>query len=491
MEDTKGNIVEDGKRIQVFSELVNRVLLASRLGMDSYNGNRDLYQALGYKKDLSFADFFDRYRRQDIAKAVVDRPVKSTWQGELALIESNEVKETEFEKSWRILNREFKLKSCFARLDKLTGLGRYGVLLLGLDDVVSKDAWRNPVKTGDRKLYYLKPLSEATAKIARFEERATNERYGLPLMYEIEVADANTKMTSAVLVHYSRIIHVTDNSLESDVYGTPKLEPIYNRLMDIEKLAGGDAEMFWRGARPGYHGKLDPDYQATQAFKDDLKAQIDEFEHNLRRILVNEGVDMKAMDQQIADPSSHLDTQLKLISAETGIPVRILTGSERGELASSEDRSEWLSFIQTRREEHAEPNILRPVVDKFIDYGILPKPSEEYYVEWSELFAQSEKMRVDIGKARANAIAEYTRNPLAMEVIPPSVFMEKCLGFSGDEIEWVYNTRDEEMEEEIEKLREMQEIIDPEPPAQTSDVKKSKERRGEPKQRRKTPDASV
>jgi hypothetical protein len=260
--------------------------------------------------------------------------------------------------------------------------------------------------------------------------------------------------------------------------------------MDIEKVAGGDAEMFWRGARPGYHGKLDPEYQATPEFKAELKEQIDEFEHNLRRMLINEGVDLEALEQQIADPSSHMDIQLKLISSETGIPIRILTGSERGELASSEDRSEWLSYVQTRREEHGEPNIMRPLIDRLIEYGILPTPQDNYSIKWSDLFAQSEKMRVDIGKSRSNSIREYTSNPMAIEVIPPQVFMEKCLGFSEDEIDWVYSVRDTEMEDEIRKMREMQDILNPAPTAPTEE-KRSKSERGVPRKRRALPDASV
>jgi hypothetical protein len=468
------------------------MMMASRLGMDSYGGNRNIYQALGYPKEINFEDFLNRYKRQEIAKAVIDRPVKATWQGSLLLIESNESDETEFEKTWRQLDRDLQLKSRLSRLDRLTGIGRYGILVLGLDDVSSNGNWASPVRSGTRKLVYIRPLSEGSiAEISKFEENASNERYGLPLIYDIKATDASTKTDKIIKVHHSRIIHVTDNPLESDVYATPRLEPIYNRLIDIEKLAGGDAEMFWRGARPGYSGKLDPEYQATQAFKDALKAQYDEYEHDLRRILVNEGVELTALAQQIADPSTHLDAQLKLLSSETGIPVRILSGSERGELASSEDRSEWLSYVQTRREEHAEPCIVRPFVDKLIQYGILPEPIDNYTVKWSELFAQSEKMRVDIGKARANAIAEYTRNPMAIEIIPPSVFMEKCLGLSEDDVEWVYSVRESEMEEEVKKMKEMQDILEPEPPPVQGTKEKSKEQKGEPKLRRKSPSASV
>jgi hypothetical protein len=479
----------NGKQIQTMSELLGRMMIASRLGMDSYGGNRDIYQALGYPKELTFKDFFNRYQRQDIAKAVIDRPVKATWQGSLLLIESNESEETEFEKIWRQLDRTLQLKSRLSRLDRMTGIGRFGVLILGLDDVTG-GGWSTPVKSGTRKLAYVRPLSENSVEVSKFVENTTDERYGLPLIYTIKTSDVNIKTEKEIKVHYSRVIHVTDNPLESDVYGTPRLEPIYNRLMDIEKIAGGDAEMFWRGARPGYAGKLDPEYQATQAFKDALKEQYDEYEHDLRRILVNEGVELNALAQQIADPSTHMDTQLKLLSSETGIPVRILSGSERGELASSEDRSEWLSYVQTRREEHAEPCIVRPFVDALIKYGILPEPEDNYTVKWSELFAQSEKMRVDIGKSRANAIAEYTRNPMAIEIIPPSVFMEKCLGLSEDDVEWVYSVRESEMEEEVKKMKEMQDILEPEPP-KVPVKEKSKEQKGEPKLKRRSPSASV
>jgi hypothetical protein len=481
----------DPKQIQVLSEIVGRAMLATQLGTQSYGGNRDLMLALGYKAELVFTDFFARYKRQEIAKAVIDRPVKATWQGVLELQESNEPEETEFEKAWRELNRDLGLKSKLSRLDRLTGIGRYGVLLLGFNDISRNEDWIKPLSAGKKQLKYIRPLGESTAEIDSFEDNPGNERYGMPLLYNIQTIDPSTKGSRAVKVHYSRVIHVTDSPLESDVYGTPRLEAIFNRLMDVEKIAGGDAEMFWRGARPGYHGKLDPEYQATPEFKADLQNQLAEFEHNLTRFLINEGIDLESLAQQIADPSTHLDTQLKLISSETGIPIRILTGSERGELASSEDRSEWLSYVQTRREEHAEPCIVRPFVDKLIEYGVLPEPSDDYNVKWSDLFAQSEKMRVEIGKSRANAIREYTSNPMAIEIIPPSVFMEKCLGLTIDEIELVHSMRDDELQEELKKMKDAMDMINPPTPAPEKPKEKSKEQRGEPKQRRRLPSASV
>jgi len=491
-------IVKNNKRLHTLtSELVNRAVLASSLGLQSYGGERDLYQALGYKTSIQYNDYLGRYRRQDIAKAVIDRPVKATWQGVIELVESNISEETEFEKAWRQLNRELNIKTKLSRLDKLTGIGRYGILLLGLSDVKKIEDFERPVGKGNYELKFIRPFGESSARIGLYETNTTNPRYSLPLIYNIEVGDVGTNSSKVVKVHYSRVIHITDSPLESEIYGTPRLEAIFNRLMDIDKLVGGDAEMFWRGARPGYHGKLDPEYQLTEEAKEDLKDQVDEYEHNLRRFLINEGIDIESLAQQIADPANHFQMQVQCISAETGIPLRILTGSERGELASSEDRSEWLSYVQTRREEHAEPCILRPFVDRMIELGILPTPEDDYSVKWADLFAQSEKARVEIGKSRANALREYTSNPMAEAVIPPSAFMEFFLGLTTDQIELITQIRDDEMMEEVDKMKEVKDVLEPEPekevlaPAEKNKPEKTKEQRGEPEKKRKMPDASV
>ena len=456
------------------SELVARSNLAGRLGMQ-FGGDRDLYQALGYKTTLVWKDYWSQYSRQDIAKAIIDRPVKATWQGQLELIESEDANKTEFETQWNVLSKRLKLRSLLARVDRLTGIGRYGVLLLGLDDVRNIDGFASPVKTGKRSIMYIKPFGEESAKIDTYETDPSNPRYGQPKIYSVQVADVASGNTSTIKVHHTRCIHVLDDHLESEVIGIPRLEAVFNRLMDLEKLVGGDAEMFWRGARPGFQGMVNPDYQMTTATKNDLKDQIDEYEHNLRRILVNEGVDLKALEQQIADPKSHFSVQIACISAVTGIPQRILSGSERGELASTQDSWEWKAYVQARREDHAEPHIIQPLTDRLIEYGVLPKPETgEYHVDWLDLFSISEKERVDIGKARANAIREYTTNPMAQAVIPPEAFFEYCLGFSQMQIDYTKKLVGEGISEEQKSLAEEIEEMSPEPALKVAPAKKEK-----------------
>lgn len=440
----------DQSKIQVLSALVARMSLANQLGTQQYGGDRDIYQALGYMTNIKFADYFGRYIRQDIAKAIIDRPVSVTWRGDVRIMESKDNKDTPLEKAWVALDRLLGLKSRMARLDRLTGIGKYGVMLLGLNDVQAEEDFVKPVTGGTKKLLYVKPLSSESAQILEYETDPTNERYGLPTIYSVAIQEMENGSSRTLRVHYTRVIHVVDDILESEVEGNPRLEVVFNRLMDLEKLVGGDAEMFWRGARPGYAGKLDKDYQITTTTMEDLQDQIDEYEHNLRRILVNEGLDLQSLAQQIADPATHVDIQIQMISAVTGIPKRILTGSERGELASSQDKSEWLEFVQTRRDEYAEPRILRPFIDRLIELGVLPKAGEEgYTILWSDLFAMSKKEKVEIGRTRTEALRAYASQPMTEAIVSPEAFFQFFLGLDEDEINLIEEMRDSEISNEV------------------------------------------
>jgi len=467
MERTKRKDNEEKKftmnEFQVLaSAIVGRASLAAKLGYQ-YGTSRDLYEALGYKTTLTYTDFLAQYTRQDMAKAIIDRPVRATWQGVVELIESDEEDDTALEQEWKDLDRELGIKTILSRVDRLTGIGEYGVLLLGLDDVSSPDKFKDPVRPGVRKLHYVKPFGQDSAQIESYVIDTKDKRYGLPLIYSIQVADVSSGHSTTVQVHYSRVIHITDDPLESEVKGTPRLEAVFNRLMDLEKIVGGDAEMFWRGARPGFEGKVDPEYQMTKQMKAALQDQLDEYEHGLRRFLVNEGIDLKALAQQISDPKGHFDVQIACLSAVTGIPQRILTGSERGELASTQDTSEWKEYVIARRGDHAEPHIVRPFVDKLIELKILSAPTNDYTVKWSDLYAMSEKSKIEVGKGRANALREYSTNPIAMEIVPPAAFFELFCGLDTEQITLITKMRDAGISED-DLMDDILKLVDPPEP---------------------------
>lgn len=433
-------------KLQVLSAVTNRLKLAGRLGM-SHQGTRDLYTTLGYPRHLSSSDFLSQWKRHDIARAVVDRPAKMTWQGDLYISESTEEDETVLEKEYKALEDRLALKSQFLRLDRLSQLGRYAVMLLGFDDS-NQETWAQPVTPGERTLLYTKVVSQANAEISTWENDPSNERYGKPRIYKIKLTKPGTTDKQVTLnVHYTRIIHVAQDLLENDIEGTPVMETIFNRLKDIEKLVGGSAEMFWRGARPGYAGTAQDGYTIGEDSKKALQEQIQEYENDLRRILVTEGIELDSLAQQIADPKGHVEVQLQMISAATGIPLRILLGSERGELASSQDDNNWKEWIESRRLEMAEPFIVRPFVDRLIQFKALPEIKDEeegYRVTWSNLFTMDDTTKAEIGAKRTTALNQYTSNPYAEQTVPLEGFLKYFLQMEDEEVEQLIELRDAE-----------------------------------------------
>lgn len=427
--------------------LVSRTTLASKLGL-THDDKRNIYTALGYDLTLTYDGFASLYTRNAIAKAVINRPIDMTWQGELCLSEGDDSEETPLEKEYKTLSKELGIKSKFKRLDKLSALGQFGLLLLGFDDVRKNSDFAQPVKAGKRNLLYLKPRGQGQIQIEKWVDNVNDRRYGMPEIYKIDLSHptfgdfAGHTQNDYIMVHYSRVLHVTGERLENEVQGTPMLEPIWNNLKDLEKITGGSAEMFWLGARPGYHINIGDGAELNQADLDNLQTQIDEWENNLRRFLQTANTDVNALASQVSDPSKHMDVQLQAISAQTGIPKRILTGSERGELSSGQDRTEWLEKIQLRREEFAEDQIIRPFVEICQKYGILPD-SDDYSVAWSDLFAPSEKDKAEVGRTRAEALKAYGSIPGLQDIVPIEQFAKLFLGLSDEDVEKIQAAMEE------------------------------------------------
>ncbi len=432
-----------------------RASLASKMG-SQYGGQRNLYDALGYEQELEYDDYVKKYERHDIARAIIDRPVNTTWKDGFSIKEPEVDKETSLEKEFKKLNREIGIVDKLKRLDKVTGLGQYGVLLMGLSDVKNARQLETKVTpSSSLRLGYLKPFGEGNAEIIDWEDDASSDRFGKPSMYRLRIYSPNENTYTTKKVHESRIIHTVDDLLESDINSTPRLKPIYNRLEDLQKLVGASAEMFWRGARPGYQGKVDDEYTLGSGAKEELKEQINEYEHDLRRIIVNRGIDLQSLSSQIEDPMNHVKVQLQMISAVTGIPIRVLVGTEQGKLASSEDKNRWLEHISGRRNNHATNHIVRPFIDTCIEYGILPEPeSDDYVVDWPDLWAPSDQEQAEIGNTRAKALANYAKQLGAQDIMPNEAFYRFFLGLDEEEIRFIERVREQNIDEERKVMKE-------------------------------------
>ncbi|MBM3120076.1 MAG: DUF1073 domain-containing protein [Chloroflexi bacterium] len=394
-----------------------RLALLQKSGThNQFSGARNIREVAGYPETLTFEDYLTAYDRQDVATRVIETYPDYTWITPPEVYENEKPSDTAFEKDWKAFISNGKVISTLRSFDVLSGIGEYGVLVIGIDD--GKDLSEPLEEGGKHKIVYMRPYTEGECRITEWDEDKFSERYTLPEMYEIKPNEFTRRTTSIPMnqgtlkVHYSRVIHFADNALNSEVFGVPRLKRVYDRLMDILKIVAGSGEMFWRGAYQGFSFEADTDAELSADDKTAMKQEIQQYLMGLDRSMLLQGVKTNPIAPAVASPKEHLDAQLTMVAIASRIPKRILSGSEMGKLASTQDAENWAQQITTRRTNTAEPKLLRPFVDFCIKYGIISAPKASYKVIWPSLAIPSDKDISESALNFTNALSTYAGNSL-------------------------------------------------------------------------------
>jgi hypothetical protein len=384
----------------------------------SYGGRRDYYRLLGYKSQLLPQDYRARYKRGGIAERCVEAYPKATWSGGASIVEDPDPNNvTEFEDNSTSLFDRLAIWRKIIRADILTGLGRYGALLIGTTDSNLESELKPNSLSGPESIIYINALSEDRAQIQQSVTDTTSPRFGLPEYYMCHLGIPAYSMTDmdddgpyggsshAVTrrVHHSRIIHIAEQCLFDDVFGKPRLRAVWNYLDDLVKVTGGGAESSWQRVNPGLHLNIDKDLRVTPDELKKLHALAEDYQHSISHILPTRGVDLKMLNALVDKWGPNQDAITRLICAVLGIPHRVLMGSERGEMASTQDRDNWSDRVAERRMEFGIP-LVRALIDRLQLFGALPS-ADDYEVQWpdEEELNEQEKGALLISYSTANA----------------------------------------------------------------------------------------
>lgn len=466
---SKSQTVSNGKSVineQDLRELVYHNQLTQRRILSAFaDQRRDIGKECGYPEtgELTAEKYSELYEREPLAARVVDLMPLECWQVTPLLFETEDLgKTTAFEQAWEDVGKGLRGNSKFQtndgnpiwqyleRVDRLSGVGHYGALLLGIDD--GQDLYKpllmadpeKSVGTGNqRKLLYLRALPETECRITQWESDPSNPRYGQPTMYDVTTtypSGASTVVSRTQPVHWTRIVHIADNIDRNEIYGVPRMQKLYNRLYDLHKLYGGSAEMYWKGAffglafetHPQLGGQVDID-------ADSMRAQISAYENTLQRYLALPGMSVKTLAPQVVDPSPQIERQIEAICIYLGCPKRIFMGSERGELSSAQDMRLWYARVKHRQITRVTPGIIVPLVDRLIAAQVLPTP-ESYDVLWPDVAGLTDQEQAGIAVSRTDAIVKYIAGQ-GEALIDPLDYLVRILGFTYDEARMVLDNR--------------------------------------------------
>lgn len=378
-------------------------------GFDQYNGSRELFSVLGYPTNITFRNYLERFRRGGIAKRIVKAlPSMMGWSDFQIVerpIDEQGKRKTRFERAWIDLTTRdenpISVGSILKRADILAGIGEYSGIYIGVKERGARGKEKGQLKqeisrlSGPDSVVYLRPLDQESCEIIEWVDKPddiNDPRYGLPKIYRVKINGSDRKSivsgqavtSNTVDVHWSRIIHVTHEPLDNELFSEPVLQAVWNYLIDLDKIAGGGSEAVWREAVQRVLFDLDKDIgpdQIDQATKDKMRDDLEEMMHSLKQYVTTRGVTPKPISVNPIKFGENVKTIISLIAATMDLPQRRIMGSESAYASADEDKNTEEETIQSRQKEFGTP-LVRQLVDRLIKYGALPKPSK-YEVVWA------------------------------------------------------------------------------------------------------------
>lgn len=401
----------------------------------------------GYPRQISPAMYKYMYDRDDVAQRVCNIYADECWAFSPAVYENPEedAAETPFEQDWAALKEYYNIESALYRMDKVCGVGHFGAYYLAIDDgkdpsepVDCIDEWgrfnSNPKygRVRNNHLLFTRPFDEYLSYITNYETDEASPRFGKPLMYNLVFVDmtinaAGTSVGTRVnkRVHWTRVVHVLDDNTTSPVFGVPRMQPVFNRLLDLRKIKGGTAEAMWKGGFPGLSFEVDPQFVADnpEFDRDAFKTTVQAFANGMQKYIDLIGIKVNTLQNNIAtNPDKYVDIQMHAIAANKGIPYRIWLGSEEAKLAAANDSLAWNKRLGRKLKHFVEPNLIRATVDRLIAMRVMRPPSKKYFCDWEDLNTPTDEDSANLALKYSQAVSQYVASGMIHLIQPLDYF---------------------------------------------------------------------
>lgn len=455
--------------------------------------------------EITIEALYELYKRDPLARRICNIWAEESWRKFPKLTDTpEEDKESAFRKAFEQMCRDMSDESWADKetatnefwsvafsADALSTIGNYSAIVIGLDDkkplsepvdgfedddedsrdyivgprrFVSNEEKDEKGKIKLRKVNYLQAYSQRHCRVCAWEQRKDHKRFGKPTAYEIRNDDdigaeeiprgANTSYK----VHWSRVVHICPDGLESKVVSDSQLLVVFNRLWDAVKVYAGSAEGFWQGAIPGL--SLEPSGTEPVALSDAevtaARTALNDYITGVKRFLLSNSLSAKTIAPSVVAPDSHINVLIEIVCIVLGIPVRIFKGSERGELASSQDESAHDGRCESRREKVITPRVIAPLVNRLIALRALPEPdSGGWTADWPSLREKTPMERAELVAKVVELLQKYIAGGVT-EIISPEDLLgrKEFLGLPADVVKEVLEKAAEiaaEAEKEEEK----------------------------------------
>lgn len=378
----------------------------------SHGGKRDLDSIYGYTTGgRSYQDYYERYRYTGYGNRIVSAPARSCWRDGAVIKSQSEDGQLVLEEEIQILSRGGMFR-VLEQADVLNRIGEFSVMLVGLpgDGELTEPLMNASVK-GDLSGVYFSAFAQSAVAVTQYDQNMSSPRYGLPVMYTItpNSSDAKTSSSSTDVrepenVHWSRVVRIAEGSLDNSLVGVSSLDPVFNRIDDLNKATGGAAEAFYRNCMQKFGIKIDKDTKYTAADIASLNTAMQEFTNEQKQFIMTQGGETKALPVQIGSPKDSISVAVDELCAATGIPRRILTGEGGGQLKGTEDKASYNQLISDRQQQICAPALFE--VLEILDVAGLLELRDEYVIEWPNPTAMDDLTQSEVALNKARTAKE-------------------------------------------------------------------------------------
>jgi len=370
----------------------------------THDGKRNTDTVFGFEPNPQFQHFYSMYKRNGFAKRVIAGVAARCWQAGFTI--KSDKKEILTDEMASLFNKR-KLLANIEKTDILNRLGRYSLMYVGIQGQKPEEPLRKTV-SGDLSKVFFSPFGEDGIIVNTKVTDPLDERFGLPLTYDVRVIarDNNQELvdTSSRIVHWSRVVHLAEGSLDNDIEGESALKDIYNALQSIIKTNYSAAEAYFRNAHGRIVLEVDKAYASdiTTTEKESMTKELEAYQHEMKDFMRLAGATAKPINTPQFDPVGTFNVNIQEISASTGIPVRILTGEGGGQYAGNEDKASYNAVIADRQTSFCTPVMFR-VLEILEEAGLIDLP-DNAVIEFPIAKAVNEVQESEIIHKKASAL---------------------------------------------------------------------------------------
>lgn len=319
---------------------------------------------------------------------------------------------------------------------------------------LDKVNWEKLKGKAEDAVNYVIPYSQPNAWISGFVYPVSSPAFALGSFYNLcsngsvfgdnlaenqSIVFGATNPVTMNVVDASRVMHIVETNLETNLYQTPALSPVFNDLINYLLVSNAAAEIYRRNAGGILVGNRSggSDVPAwSNKDRQEVLEQLVAISNFSKSAIAVENMDVKGVNWAQHSPAEIIGVLKERIMAAKGENLREFFGSEQGHRASSQDENKQRKRIRRRQIGFCEP-LVRQFVDNLINKEIISKPSSgDYEVYFQDLDQQDRPEESKMFHDTVTALAQIASSQNgSVDQYLPALFQKtfEILGIPPDE----------------------------------------------------------